>query len=251
MVILKKGAKIYTISETYTLEEQIGQGGNGCVFSAVSSDGTEFAIKFVDRAKSKETLKRLKNEISFCKKHKHKNIIQVLEYGCIEDKYIFYIMPMYEDTLRKRIDKGINPEDAIEIFINILQGLKYTHSHECFHRDIKPENILLRAGSNEAIIADFGIAHIPKEDAVTTVETKPSSRMANFQYAAPEQRMKGEKIDGRADVYALGLILNEMFTHKLPIGNQYKTISDMCEEYGYMDNILFEKKDEIDRKSVV
>ena len=92
------------------------------------------------------------------------------------------------------------------------------------------------------MIADFGIAHFCEEDLLANVHTKSSERLANFQYAAPEQRIKGytTQVDGRADVYAAGLILNEMFTGNLVAGNNYKKIGEDFPDYYYLDYI-FEK----------
>jgi serine/threonine protein kinase len=88
------------------------------------------------------------------------------------------------------------------------------------------------------LIADFGIAHFEEEALYTSVETHPNARLANFQYAAPEQRSRGVTIDHRADIYALGLILNEMFTRQVPHGTEYKTIGSVAPNYGYLDEIV-------------
>lgn len=149
-------------------------------------------------------------------------------------------MPLAKETLRERIKNGISPNDAEEIFINIMQGLEYAHSKGAYHRDIKPENILFLDDSNTSIIADFGIAHFCEDDMISDVKTEPSDRFANFQYAAPEQRKRGaaDKVDGRADIYAAGLILNEMFTGEIVSGNNFKKISDVSSEYAYLDDIF-------------
>ena len=71
-----------------------------------------------------------------------------------------------------------------------------------------------------------------------TVETVASDRLANFQYAAPEQRVKGGECDQRADIYAYGLILNELFTGTVPQGTNYKRIGDIAPEYAYLDKVV-------------
>jgi len=92
-----------------------------------------------------------------------------------------------------------------------------------FHRDIKPANIL-QSHDEEIVVADFGIAHFHEEHLRTLVDTHPNERLANFGYSAPEQRKRGSTVDQRADVYALGLILNEMFTRHVPQGSGYADI---------------------------
>lgn len=242
---LKKGTIIHTAFDDYELIKQIGQGGNGKVFSAKDSDGKEVAIKFIDRNESDKKYKRFKNEISFCENSDRKNIVKIFDrgYSFLDNKeFVFYVMPLYKKTLRDRIESGINADDAVSIFIGILNGLKYAHENGTIHRDIKPENILFAENSIEPVICDFGIAHFSENELITAVETKAADRLANFQYAAPEQRVKGgaNNVKGQADVYAAGLILNEMFTGEIPQSSGYKKIEDINPEYAYLDK-LFEK----------
>ncbi len=238
--MLKKGAKVYTAFSEYIVDKQISQGGNGTVF-LVHDQNKNYALKAIDRDKtSTEKLKRFKNEISFCENNTHPNIIKVFDHGAFiteETNLVFYIMPVYEQTLRGLMTKGVSPEKVLPIITQILSGLRFAHERNTWHRDIKPENILIDVHGN-AIIADFGIAHFSHDDLATIVETKRSDRMANFQYAAPEQRIKNGVVDGRADIYAVGLILNEMFTHTLAIGSNYKRIGDVNPEYAWLDPIV-------------
>lgn len=239
---IAKGCILYTAFEEYVVQKQVGQGGNGTVFQVKNASNELYAIKVISRNTSREKLNRFRNEINFCMNHNHKNIVKILDYGAYGDEsgYLFYVMPLYDETLRERIKAGVKAEDSIEIFKNILNGLQYAHNQDCYHRDIKPENILFKRGSNQAIIADFGIAHFCEEEIIATVETKKADRLANFQYAAPEQREKGKSVDGRADVYAVGLILNEMFTGKLVAGGNYKRIGEVDEKYDYLDKVFEE-----------
>lgn len=236
---IKKNDKLKTVFDTYTIVEQIGQGGNGIVYSARNEKNEEVAVKVVDISGfSLEKKRRLKNEIFFCLNSECENILKIIDYGVYSDNIVFYIMKLGKYTLRDRMNNGLQGEDIFEIFVQLLQGLKYAHNRGVFHRDLKPENILFFDESNKAVLADFGIAHFSSDEMITVVKTKQNSRMANFQYAAPEQREKGRKIDGRADMYALGLMLNEMFTGQLVAGNNYKKIEDVNKEYGFLDNIF-------------
>ena len=101
-----------------------------------------------------------------------------------------------------------------------------------------PENILYDPTQNRLCIADFGIAHFEEELLATAVATKAADRLANFQYSAPEQREKGVAVDKRADIYALGLILNEMVTGVVPQGTGYKTIAAVAPDLAYLDVIV-------------
>jgi serine/threonine protein kinase len=123
-------------------------------------------------------------------------------------------------------------------FNQILNGIEAAHLLRVIHRDLKPENILYDSVKDKLLIADFGIARFEEEELYTAMETAPNSRMANFQYAAPEQRDRGAKVDHRADMYALGLILNEMFTGKIPQGTKYRKIGAVCPGYEYLDELV-------------
>lgn len=238
---MKKGTVVKTAFDEYTLIKQVGSGGNGRVFAASNGTGEQFAIKFLERNIGGDKLKRFKNEIAFCEQHQHKNIVSILDrgYAYLDDKdYVFYVMPLFEDTLKSKIKAGITPDDAVSIFVGILEGLKYAHDHNAIHRDIKPENILFAAGSAEPVICDFGIAHFAEEDLLTAIETKPGDRMANFYYAAPEQYKRGVVTTPQTDVYSAALILNEMFTGEIPQAAGYTKISDVNADYGYLDDVF-------------
>jgi len=239
--MLKKGTKVYSAFSEYTIEQQINQGGNGTVFLAHDQSNEKVALKAVDRTKiSSEKLKRFKNEIAFCENNSDPHIIKVMDHGTyIKDNInlVYYIMPVYNQTLRELMNEGIEAEKVLPIITQILSGLRFAHEKGVWHRDIKPENILIDKNGN-AVIADFGIAHFSSDELATIVETKQSDRLANFQYAAPEQRVRGEMVDGRADIYAVGLILNEMYTNTLPIGSKYRTIGDVNPEYAWLDVLV-------------
>jgi len=239
--MLKKKTTVYTIFSAYTIDKQISQGGNGTIFLAHDSNNEKYALKAIDRGKtSNEKLKRFKNELLFCENNTHPHIIKVLDHGTYTEEgknIVFYIMPLYEHTLRDLMTEGIAPDRILTIITQILSGLSFAHKKSVWHRDIKPENILIDERGN-AVIADFGIAHFSRETLATIIETKQSDRMANFQYAAPEQRIRGGEVDGHADIYAVGLILNEMFTHTLPIGTDYIKIGQVNSEYAWLDPVV-------------
>ncbi len=239
--MIKKGTIVFTAFSEYKIDRQISQGGNGTIFLVHDRSNEKYALKAIDRNKtSSEKLKRFKNEIAFCENSDDPNVIKVLDHGTYtndDENYVFYLMPIYKETLRSLMGKGIESSKVLPIITQILSGLCFAHKKGVWHRDIKPENILIDERGN-VVIADFGIAHFSSDNLSTIVETKQTDRMANFQYAAPEQRIKGGVVDGRADIYAVGLILNEMFTHTLPIGSNYKKIGDVNSEYAWLDSVV-------------
>lgn len=184
-----------------------------------------------------EKLKRFENEFRFCSRNKHPNIITVLDNGLTEDQSPFFVMPLYKGSIRRHIGK-LSPRDALTIFERIIDGVDAAHKSGVFHRDLKPENILSNDAITDLVVADFGIARFEEEEIYTAVETKEGTRLANFQYAAPEQRTRGQTVDKRADIYALGLVLNELFTGQLALGTNFKTITSVTSDYPYLDSLV-------------
>ena len=228
-----------TTFSTYTEHKLIGEGGSGRVYLAKEDNGTSFAIKLLDPSKAtKERLKRFENEYCFCSMTDHPNIIRVMDHGLHIDLGPFFVMPLYDSSLRKLMTKGISPKSVLSIFEMIMKGVEAAHLLNVVHRDLKPENILVRNNGEELVVADFGIARFTADELYTAVETKAHARLANFQYAAPEQRMRGLSIDKRTDIYSMGLILNEMYTGTIPLGTNFKTIGSITEEYGYLDSLV-------------
>ncbi len=237
---MRKGSKLYgNYLEQYKIIEHLANGGNSEVYKVEDSQGNEYALKLINKNISSEKIKRFKNEMAFCIRNEHPNIIKIIDNGITEDKtQIFYVMPYYEKTLRNYIDEEHSFQEKIQMFINILEGVNFFHKKNIIHRDIKPENILISSGSNIPVISDFGIAHFSKDDIVTQIETRIGSKMANFQYASPEQREKGGIVTKQSDIYALGLIFNELFTKKIPFGNSYKKVIDIDEKFSFLDNVI-------------
>lgn len=231
-----------TTFHSYTLDGRVGEGGAGTVFKAHNEDGKPCAIKRLDPGKAtSEKVKRFENELHFCKNNAHRNIIKVVDEGFTTvgvKKVPFYVMPFYSKTFRHLMSDGIPSEKILPYWAQVLDGVEAAHLQDVWHRDLKPENILYDSETDVIVVADFGIAHFEEEDLHTAVETRDDARLANFQYAAPEQRVRGKKVDQRADIYALGLILNEMFTHEILQGAGYKRIATAAPQFEYLDEIV-------------
>lgn len=228
--------------DSYEVIEPLGDGGAGKVFAVKNKEGERLALKCLHPERiTTERRKRFKNEIDFCSRDEHLNIVRVLDSGFVmikETKCPFYVMPEFPMTLRKMLSQNIPYAKKIALFLNILDGINAAHKLNTYHRDLKPENILYDPNIELIVVADFGIAHFDADIIATHVETKSTSKMANFGYASPEQRIVGSSVDHRADIFALGLILNEMFTGVVPHGVGYKSISSVVPELAYIDPIV-------------
>jgi len=231
-----------TTFNSYRALDILGEGGSGKVYRVEDQDGKVYALKCLEAHKAtREKRKRFRNEIFFCLRKTSQHIVAVHDHGFATikgERCPFYVMPHYPSTLREQINKGIPSDKVLQYFGQILNGVEEAHLNSIWHRDLKPENILHDPASDLLVVADFGIAHFAEEFLQTSVETDPRARLANFRYAAPEQRTPNQRVDRRADIYALGLILNEMFTGLLLQGTGYRTIASVAPSYAYLDEIV-------------
>ena len=242
MTKLKKPISFETAFGTYVVDELLGEGGAGRVYGGVGIDETPIALKVLaqDRATA-DKRRRFKNEIAFLARNKHPNIVTVIDHGLASSGDVagpFYVMRRYKCNLRQIMQGEFPPARVLPLFNQILDGVEAAHLQLVVHRDLKPENILYDVGSNTLAIADFGTARFTEDLVATTVVTGPTQRLANFQYAAPEQRAPGKQVLATADIYALGLMLNEMFTGVVPQGTEYRLIGQVAKEEGFLDAIV-------------
>lgn len=225
----------------YEIKNKLPDSANASLYVVVGEDGKEYIAKLISKNVDSNKRSRFKNEINFGKKYQNDNVIEIIDNGIkyIEgNPYMFYIMPKYKCDLRQLMKEGIEKSDILLYFNQILEGVKFIHSKNAFHRDLKPENILFDENSNKLIISDMGIAHFCEDDLIDNPKTKLRDKIANFLYAAPEQRERREKVDNRCDIYSLGLILNELYTGQVVAGSNYIKIGDVCNEYSFLDEIV-------------
>lgn len=178
---------------------------------------------------------RFINEIDFCLKEQHKNIIKYIDKSENNDG-LLVVMPLYPLTLRDVIKERqkYRPETKIKMMLQLCSALKYLHKKKIIHRDIKPENIFVDYHYN-LVLADFGIAHFPEHNI-----TQKKELLANRLYSAPEQTINGkaENVGIYSDIYSLGLIINEMFTGEILNGSEFVRIADFYPSYDWLDNIV-------------
>ena len=239
---LKAPVEVETAFATYRLTEQLGEGGAGRVYGGTDPLGTAVAVKILTNHTT-DKRRRFKNEIAFLERNTHRNIVTVTDRGVATGPGIkgpFYVMPRFAGSLRSVIERRVPPDKAIQIYSQILDGVEAAHLQGVTHRDLKPENILIAAGGNTVAVADFGIADFTADLLHTAVETAPTTRLANFQYAAPEQRVPGRVVTAAADIYALGLMLNELFTGHVPHGTEHPRVGAVAPDYGFLDPIVAE-----------
>ena len=204
----------------YTIMEKLGSGGMGVVFKALDQKLDRIvALKFLPPSYSSddEIKKRFVQEARAVSKLQHNNICTIHEINETEDGQLFICMDYYEGkSLKERLEYGkLELNEALDITIQICEGLKNAHEKNIVHRDIKPANIFI---TNDGIvkILDFGLAKIKGE----TKLTKDGSTLGTIDYMSPEQA-KGESVDQRTDIWSLGVVFYQMISSKLPFKGEY------------------------------
>ena len=196
----------------YKLIEEIGEGGMATVYKAYQNSlQRDVAIKVLYYQED-TSLARFEREARAVASLRHRNILIVYEYG-EEGGSPFIVMEYVEGgTLEDRLNDGpMDWRQVIELTIPIAEALYYAHSHGIIHRDIKPSNILMPQ-EDWPVLADFGLV---KNTDDQTGLTQTGTFMGTPSYIAPEQA-RDAKLDFRADMYSLGVIMFEMITGQLP-----------------------------------
>lgn len=197
----------------YTLKRKIGQGGMAAVFLATQeSFGREVALKIMMPALAKEPdfAERFMREARTMAQLAHPHIIVVHDVGNSDQLYYYAMAYHTGGDLTHRIrGGGVTPQEALRITRELADALAYAHEQGIVHRDIKPDNVLFRDRDNAAILTDFGIAKNLNND--INQLTQVGSAVGTPKYMSPEQA-RGQKVDGRSDLYSLGVVLYEMLT---------------------------------------
>jgi serine/threonine protein kinase len=199
----------------YEILGPLGQGGMGMVYKARDRSLDEVvAIKVLrpDFAQDPRMADRFKSEIRLARRVRHRNVCAIHDYG--EDQGLFYISMEYlegVDLKHQLRDRGALPAaDAYEVSIQIAEGLQAVHEAGIIHRDLKTPNIMRDAGG-VARLMDFGIA---KREGDGT-RTATGHIVGTPEYMSPEQA-QGHRVDFRSDIYALGIVVYEIFTGRVP-----------------------------------
>jgi serine/threonine-protein kinase len=199
----------------YVVDELIGEGGFAWVFAAHrEDDDSQAALKVLKPryAGDREFEARFRNEYTFASELLHPNVVRILEVGK-ESQLTYFSMDYYPGSVAFLIEKNIRiaEEKLIEIATHVTAGLAFAHKKGIVHRDIKPDNILLKSDGT-AVISDFGIA---KAVSGYVTATGVNMTIGTPQYISPEQA-QGRNLDGRSDIYSLGVTLYKAATGETP-----------------------------------
>jgi predicted Ser/Thr protein kinase len=208
------------LAPTYELDKEIGRGGMGIVFLARDSRlKRNVAIKLLppELAFRSEIRSRFLREAETAAQLSHPSIVPI--YNVDEKQGLVYFVMAYVDgdNLAKRIhDRGpVPPEDARKILREVADALAYAHDRGVVHRDIKPDNILLDAQSGRPMVTDFGIARAISDGADARL-TATGIAIGTPAFMSPEQSAGDRALDGRSDLYSLGVVAYQMLCGDLP-----------------------------------
>jgi serine/threonine-protein kinase len=215
----------------YKITEKIGEGGMAVVYKGYQKSLNRYvAIKVLraELAQDQEFVTRFRREALAVAELSHPNILHVYDAGFLNN--IYYIVMAYVEggSLKDLIGQGpVELNYAISIATQLADALHHAHQRGLIHRDVKPNNILM-SRDGRPLLTDFGIAKALHE---STGLTRTGTSIGTPEYMAPEQ-IQGQKVDGRTDIYALGIVLYEMligwvpFTATTPVAALYKQVNE-------------------------
>ena len=205
----------------YKILEKLGAGGMGVVYRAQDTKlKRNVAMKFLpmDLTRDEEVRERFIQEAQAASALEHNNICNIHEINETEDGQLYIIMAYYEgETLKQKIEHGpLDFDQALEIAMQIGQGLARAHEADITHRDIKPANVII-TDRDEVKILDFGLAKLVGQ----TKLTKTGTTVGTVAYMSPQQA-SGLATDHKTDIWALGVVLYEILAGQLPFKGEYE-----------------------------
>ncbi len=209
----------YRLGGRYELLERLGEGGMSTVYKAFDHNlRRTVAVKVIHPhlVDDEDFVRRFQSEARAVARLRHPNIVQVFDFATEGELHYMVLEYIPGETLQQRLEhyreqgRGMPWRQAVRIVWAIADALAYAHRQGMIHRDIKPANILLRP-SGEPVLTDFGLARLVD----ATTRTRTGVVLGTMAYMAPEQ-LRGQPIDHRADIYALGAVLFEALTGRRP-----------------------------------
>jgi serine/threonine protein kinase len=217
-----------TLAGRYQIVKKLGEGGMGSVYLATHNVlEKQVALKVLhgELARKPDLIERFMQEAKAASRIRHQNVIDISDFGATAEGHVFFAMELlsghdlHDEIGRARIAGELLPwERSKHIFLQICSALAAAHKHGVVHRDLKPENVYLidMLGDTDFVkLLDFGIAKLTEVENTDRKLTKTGMLFGTPEYMSPEQA-RGEKVDHRVDIYAMGCILFQLVTGRVP-----------------------------------
>lgn len=216
------------IEDKYQLVGELGSGGMGTVYRAQRLlIGDEVAVKILhpQHVSEPQATERFRREAQAAARLKHPNAVSIYDFGVTNEGLVYLVMELVEGQSLREIIKQqgpLTPSAAAEVISQVCAALDEAHRQHVVHRDLKPDNIVVKSMLNglRVKVLDFGIATL--RDLAASNLTQTGSVMGTPHYMSPEQCL-GEELDGRADIYSLGVVLYEMLAGVVPFNSPTST----------------------------
>jgi serine/threonine-protein kinase len=212
-----------TLADKYGIGPMLGEGGMGRVYRAVRlPDGQAVAVKILhpQLGSSPAIVQRFRREAGAARRFAHPHAVRVLDSGSTRGGVMFLVMELLEGEDLQTIldhDAPLAPGRIVDLLVQSLRAIDDAHRAGIVHRDLKPENLFVTnlLGRDHVKVCDFGLAKILDGADGTTAITKDGYVCGTPEYMAPEQA-RGATLDARTDVYAVGVVLYQMLTGRIP-----------------------------------
>ncbi len=210
------------LGTSYTLEGEIGRGGMGVVFNARDERlKRQVAVKVLppDLAFREEIRLRFLREAETAARLSHPHIVPIHSVGEGPDGLVYFVMAYVDgESLGAKLKRRgrLPPDEARRIMLETADALGAAHAFGIIHRDVKPDNILLEGSRGRVVVTDFGIAKALSSTTGSTTLTATGVAIGTPHYMSPEQAAGDREIDGRSDIYSLGVVAYQMLAGELP-----------------------------------
>ena len=215
-----------TIDDKYHIDSKLGEGGMGAVYRATRlmiGDAVAIKVLHSEQMSDPQVIERFRREAQAAARLKHPNVVTIHDFGVSSKNLVYLVMELIEgDSLRALIkeQRPLPFSTTGEIIFQVCAALEEAHRRNIVHRDLKPDNIIVTTSSAglRVKVLDFGIAKL-RDLAVTADNlTQTGMVLGTPRYMSPEQCM-GEELDGRSDIYSLGIVLYEMLSGTVPFNS--------------------------------
>jgi eukaryotic-like serine/threonine-protein kinase len=216
------------LDRRYKVGRRLGEGGMSYVYQAEDvENGQAVAVKIlIPRLwRDPASVERMRREATIAMRLQHPNVCPILRLGETPDRLLYLVMPYLEGEPLSEHEtrRGAFPaEEGVPLLVQMCHGLQHAHELQIIHRDLKPENVMLvPQGKSDtdadfrAVVMDFGLAKERRTGAEVAKLTATGIVLGTPEFMSPEQ-IRGKPLDGRSDVYALGVLAFELFTGQLP-----------------------------------